>query len=312
MYRAYMIISFLQAWMLRTVILGASICVLSCGEYGHASETKPIEEDKLMGSSYISACDKVVESDPYFHDTIYVQTADEFIQGVRSNRVIKLVGRQYLFASTQVISHVENVKIVGEGFTECMSEDAYAAVLVFQHCHNIYLDSFIIGYAESLDHVGTQGILSISHAHSFHISHCTLLGSGGFGLATSDVCKFSFWNSEITQCRGLLFNLENSQQVEFKGAKFHDNNLAISVLGGFSKSTKEASFVDCEFRNNTPKMIGNPAFNFLENWKDFDEKILFKNCTFRNNKGYAWYGDKIRLEDCVIDSADFIGLQEKR
>ena len=55
-------------------------------------------------------------------------------------------------------------------------------------------------------------------------------------------------------------------------------------------------------------MVGNPAFNFRDNYKDFNEQILFTNCTFKNNKGFKWYGDKIKLSNCKIDSSDFIGF----
>lgn len=47
----------------------------------------------------------------------------------------------------------------------------------------------------------------------------------------------------------------------------------------------------------------------MNNYQDFDEKIIFKNCTFKNNKGFKWYGGKIKLEQCEIDSTDFIGLK---
>lgn len=42
-------------------------------------------------------------------------------------------------------------------------------------------------------------------------------------------------------------------------------------------------------------MTENPAYNFEGNWTNFDKQIIFSNCTFKNNKGFKWYGVKIKL-----------------
>ena len=137
-------------------------------------------------------------------------------------------------------------------------------------------------------------------------------GSGTNGLATFDVYNLKFTNFEITQSTSLIFELEKSRKIEFKNSKFQNNNLSISVLGGFTSSTKDISFVNCDFLNNLPDQTGNPAFNFYDNSEegDLEVKIIFTNCTFKNNKGFKWYGDNIKLNNCILDSSGFIGIQK--
>jgi hypothetical protein len=160
-----------------------------------------------------------------------------------------------------------------------------------------------------MGHKGEQGAIRISYSSHIDITDCKLIGSGTFGLITSHVNKLIFTNSEITACSALIFELDSCRNFEFLESKFHNNNLGASVLGGFTNSTRDINFLKCDFINNKPHMTGNPAFNFMNNYDDFDNPIIFTNCTFRNNKGYKWYGKNIELINCKIDSSDFIGLQ---
>lgn len=304
-----MTVVFLHNWILRIVILGLFPFFSSCGANGNNNRIEHMNQDKIISKSYFELCDEVKDSIEYFVDTIMVKTTEELINEIRSNRVLKLVGYKYSFDSTLHIDNIENLKIIGTGFSELMIFEKNATVINLLNSHNISLESLIIGHSENQGHIGKQGILRIEHSSNISISNCKLLGYGTFGLVTNDVCNLKFANSEITECTAIIFEFEKSRKFEFEYSKFQNNNLSISVLGGFTNSTKEIAFLNCEFLNNKPDMTGNPAFNFMDNWEDFDEKIIFKNCTFKNNKGYKWYGDKIKLDNCKIDSSDFIGLQ---
>ena len=101
----------------------------------------------------------------------------------------------------------------------------------------------------------------------------------------------------------------HSSNIEFINSKFYNSDLATSVLGDFTNSTKDQIFLKCEFLNNKPAMVGSSVFNFMGIYENFDESIIFTNCIFKNNKGFKWYRDKIELKDCKIDSTDFIIFQ---
>lgn len=289
----------------------------------------PKNESDLNTWNCYKLSEDIIDNNVYYLDTVTVQTTEELIQQIRSNRLIRLIDKEYILRSSSyyqgvenedtsyfeqkqglLIDSIKNLKIVGTGSSKLLAYERNATVLNFSNSYNIHLDKIIIGHTESPGLECQQGVLRISHSYNIDISNCKLFGSGTFGLVTYDVYNLNFSNSEITECTALIFELEKSRKVEFKNSKFHNNHLATSVLGGFTTSTKEISFLNCEFLDNKPDMVGNPVFNFFDNYKDFNDLIIFTNCTFKNNKGYKWYGEKIRLDNCKIDSTDFIGLRE--
>jgi len=290
----------------KNIIFCLLILFSSCRD--HENKSKSPNDDKFSIGSYYDLSDDILDNNEYYEDAVTVQTAEELIKQIRSNRIIKLVDNEYILKSTLLIDSIKNLKIIGTTSSKLMIDERNATVVKLLNSHNIHLDSLIIGHAESPGHKGEHGIVNIGHAYNINISNCKLFGSGTFGLITYDVYNLKFTNSEITESTFLIFELEKSRKFEFKNSKFYNNNLSISVLGAFTNSTKEISFLNCDFLDNQPEMAGNPAFNFMDNWKDFDKPIIFTNCTFKNNKGYKWYGDKITLNDCKIDSSDFIGF----
>lgn len=291
---------FFHSWVLRYVLLSFLIIFSWCRANDNKNE-ESIDDKSMNRSSFVMTNAST--------DTISVQTAEELIKHIKSNRVIELANHEYQLSSTLLIDRIKNLKIVGPGISNLLITGKNEAVLDISNCHNIQLTNLIIGHSESPGYEGEQGVLRISHSDHINISNCKLLGAGTFGLITYDVHNFRFSNSEITDCTALIFELEKSRNFIFENSKFQHNNLSISVMGGFTNSTKEISFENCAFLNNKPKMTGNPAFNFRDNYTDFDEKITFSNCRFMNNKGYKWYGDKIELRNCKIDTTDFIGLK---
>ncbi len=286
-------------------------------------QSKPIPYDGY----YFNLSDKLVDNNAYYEDTVTVRTSEELIRAVSNNRLIRLMDKEYILRSSSyyqaaekgdtsyfeekqglLIDSIKNLKIIGTGSSKLLAYERNATVLKFTNSYNISLDSIIIGHTEQPEYDCEQGVLRVSHSYNIDISNCKLFGSGTFGLVTYDVYNLNFSNSEITECTALIFELEKSRKVTFTNSRFHNNDLSTSVLGGFTNSTKEVEFLHCEFSDNTPKMEGNPAFNFMDNYKDLDEPILFINCTFKNNKGFKWYGEKIKLDKCRIDSSGFIGL----
>lgn len=288
-------------------------------------QNKPIPYDGY----YYDLSDKLLDNNQYYEDTVTVRTSEELIRQIKSNRLIRLVDKEYILKSASyyqavekndtsyfeekqglLIDSIKNLKIVGTGSSKLLAYERNAMVLKFSNSYNISLDNIILGHTEDPEYDCEQGVLKIIHSYNIDISNCKLFGSGTFGLVTYDVYNLDFSDSEITECTSLIFELEKSRKITFTNAKFYNNDLSISVLGAFTNLTKKVGFLNCEFIDNTPKMEGNPAFNFMGNYRDFDEPILFTNCTFKNNKGFKWYGEKIKLDNCKVDSSGFIGLEK--
>ncbi len=302
-----MTVLFLHTWILRSVILCSLTCFFSCGNTEYRINDS--NGNQLSSRYSYDLADTSKRYDENRIDTVTIQNTEELIQHIRSNRVIELINTEYVLTSTLLIDSIKNLKIVGTGLAKLMIKKRNATVLKLSNSHNVQFASLIIGHTESPGHTGEQGTMRINHSKNINISNCKLLGSGTFGLITLDVDNLKFVNSEITKCTVLIFELEKSRKIEFINSKFYNNDLATSVLGGFTNSTKDVTFLNCEFFNNKPVMTGNPAFNFMDNYEDFDDPIIFTNCLFKNNKGFKWYGDKIELNDCKIDSTDFIKFE---
>lgn len=254
--------------------------------------------------SYISLQKQVFQK-----DTVVVNTAVELVKSIRSNRLIKLSESNYNIKNTLEIDSVNNLKIEGNLNAKIIVLDNVSSVVSLSNCTNIFIDSLEISYSKNSTDSRNQGGLKIKDSRKISISNSKLIDIRTVGLTTYNVNDLTVNNTLITGCTGFLFELEKSKRIEFKKVKFLNNNLGASVLGGFTNSTEQVRFLDCEFKNNIPAMIGNPVFNFRDNFSDFKDKITFKNCLFKNNKGYKWYGEKIKLIECEIDSTDFVGLQ---
>ncbi len=296
---------FVHNWILR-IVIGSMSIFLSCETNRN---NKNIESIKIINAkSHFEECDKFKKNQSVFMDSIFVKSVDELKSQLGNNRVLFLGKQNYKLESTLQIDSIQNLKIVGDETTRLMIDKQNSTVLKLSNSNNFRIENVVIGHSTNQGHTGEQGIVRIEHSSNINIENCIILGAGTFGLIAKDVCRLTIENSEITKCSALIFELNRSQKIEFKNTKFQNNNLAISVLGGFTNSTKKVTFTDCMFLNNQPEMNGNPAFNFDNNYQNFKEQIIFKNCTFKNNVGYKWYGDKIKLENCKIDSTDFIGL----
>jgi len=299
---------FVHNWILR-IIIGSMYIFLSSSTNGNSQKIE--SEIKMNGKSHFQYCDKLNENQAVYIDTIFVETTDELRDHLRNNRVLILGSKKYKLQSTLQIDSIENLKILGTITSELMISDQNSTVLNLLNSKNFSIENVIIGHSTNQGYLGKQGIIRIEHSSNINIFNCKILGAGTFGLVTKDVCNMKFENSEITKCTALIFELHKSRKIEFKNSKFQNNKLAISVLGGFTNLTKEVTFTDCLFLNNQPKMSGNPVFNFDNNYQNFEEQIIFRNCLFKNNIGYKWYGEKIKLENCKIDSSDFIGSQRQ-
>ena len=288
------------------IVISSILIFFSCGT--NEKIEKINSKNKFSGKSHFEHCYEFNETPSVSMDTIFVETTEVLLSQLGNNKILILGSKKYKLASTLLIDNIENLKIIGIGYSELMISDQNATVLKVLNSQNCSIENITIRHSISKGHSGEQGVLRIEQSSNINILNCKILGAVTFGLVTKDICGLKFENSEITKCTGLIFELDKSKKVEFKNSKFHNNKLAISVLGGFPNSTKEIIFTDCDFVNNQPDISGNPAFNFDNNYQDFEEKIIFRNCTFQNNVGYKWYGKKIKLENCTIDSSDFIGL----
>lgn len=290
---------------LLSIGLGSILLVfVSCSDVELHSE-KPLEVESLIKSTYQLSQDELDHS-VFYNDTFLVSNSQELLESIGSNRLIKLASKDYAISSNLIINQVKNLRIEGGLGLKIQMTGKGKNVVLIKDSHNIQLDSLVISPSLKQGLSGDPGVLRIQGSYNISLNHCQIIGSSGFGLVTEDALNFKFINSEIRSSTDLIFELQKSRKCYFSNSVFQDNNLNISVLGGFTFGTREVYFTECLFKNNQPKFPGNPLFNFMENVDLANGKIVFKDCSFRNNKGYKWYGEKMELINCKIDSTDFI------
>jgi len=239
---------------------------------------------------------------------IEVHNTKELLASLGNDREILLTEEKFGLDSTLVLEGFSNLKIIGSANSELFVQGGSTATIEVYNCEGIRLENLLIGNPNVELNRWNGGTVILQNSDSILMQSCTIYGQNAIGLLVKKVKNFVFSNSEITSCKAFIFELEQSENCLFANSRFYDNHLKVSVLGGFTNGTREVTFSRCDFFSNIPDLIGNPAFNFNENYKDTTDKILFENCAFKNNKGYKWYGDKIELTNCQIDSSDFIGF----
>lgn len=340
-------IIFLNNWILQSTVLCFLICFFSCKNseskdrllnYNDSSNHKTIlftskkdsipkgtnlkklatENDSLLKhpigepspkyNPYYHLSKDLIDNNVYYADTIIVRTTEELIKNLKNNRLIQLIENEYNLDSLLLIKQIKNLKIVGTGASKLLLNNKNGTVLMLVNSHNIHLEGLIIGRPENLAFNEEQGVLRIDYAYNINISNCKIYGPGTIGLRTYGVYDLVFSDSEITGCGILIFHIARCRAFKFVHSKFHDNFLVTSVLGGFTNASREISFLDCAFLDNKPEMPGNPAFN----QSDIYESVLFTNSVFKNNKGFKWYKDRVRLINCQIDADDFINFPENK
>lgn len=286
-----------------TLILALAFC--SCNSKLIENKTQKDEEVSIPNLRFDRSVEQL-QTRVFYEDSILVHTAQELVEGIKSNRFIQLVNRHYQLNSALFIDSIKNLKIQSLDSSRISVLNGQSNVISISNSQGIELNNLIIGNSSKPFGKGEVGVVRINHSYEVAIENSGIIGRGSFGLKCFDVVDFQFNNSKITDCSKLIFELEKSKNCIFNNSSFHDNELSISVLGGFTNSTKQVFFNNCDFRKNLPAMTGNPAFNFMDNVNSPEDHIVFTNCSFENNPGYVWYGEKIDLINCEMDSADFL------
>lgn len=268
----------------------------------------------------------MLDSKVYYKDTVTVSTSKELIAHIQSDRLIRLTDEDYILRDTPemiidnqdttyyfekqgiLVDSVKNLKIVGTGKSRLLAHPRNATVLKFRHVHNIELDNIEIGHTEMPGYDCESGVLIINYAYNIKITNCKLFGSGTVGLSTYAVYNMELLDSEIAECTEAIFVLSRTRKAVFKNTRLHNHRVSFPQLASFRNASKELSFINCVFENNSskdPDLAENSIFGI----HDLEEKILFDSCTFSNNPDFNWFGDGVRLVDCMLDKETFMDFQ---
>ena len=247
-----------------------------------------------------------VRSDDTIRDTVTANNIRELETLIRSNRQINLLGKDYkvygLEAYVLRIRNIHDLDIVGEETTTILG-GSEATVLSVVKSNNITVQNVSLMSYPDTGRRCQGGVLDLYNLTNLSLTNVTIRGKGAVGLVAKEIQGLEMSHSEITGCTCMIFELENSHNCQFNNVLFHNNNVVMSVLGGFTEGAGDINFNQCQFVNNQPKLVGNPAFNFAYNSEE--QPVIMTDCTFDNNKGFKWYVNQIKLIDTNIDTTDF-------
>ena len=229
---------------------------------------------------------------------ITVDTPDEFVDAIGSDRTIQLKGSTiYLSNVSQdkqganykfieeydghelTIFGVNNLKIIGLGDkpVKIITKPVYGDVIVFENCNNITIENVDAGHGPEKGGC-TGGVFNISNSKNFTINKSIMYGSGMEGITASNVTGLKCNNSIIKGCTSSIMTLDGCNDFEFNTCEFTDNKEFDLINISNCISVK---FDSCSFTNNqtgTDDFSDYAIFNVSQSMS-----IVLKDCMILNN-----------------------------
>jgi Right handed beta helix region len=255
---------------------------------------------------------------------ITVNTAEEFLQAIAPNRMIKLNPTTFVLSSLDpqkrteyawfrkvfdgyelVIENVENLTIVGSGRqpARILTQPRYADVFSFRNCQNIILNNFEAGHSPDLGFC-RGGVLEFADCENVQINDAILFGSGTLGITAKNVRGLSCRNIVIKECTYEILCLSQSQNIEFKQCRFF-SNAEFSLVKIYA--AKNIKFLKCQFYDN--KVSGSPTGEayFFSVWNSSPVELI--ECRFERNTApfFANSSQAVRLIRTLISQNSFSG-----
>lgn len=280
-----------------------------------ANESKD-EASNIAKKAYVNSEDEPFDFNMEFNyfDTISVKNSEELLNNIKSNRLIKLVEFEYILNKNSdyypqgiLFDSIHDFKILGTGKSKLFAFERNATVLIFTNSYNVKLSNLTIGHTEEPNQNCEEGVLKFIDCQNVVIENCKLFGSGTYGLTVSNVRNLLFNASSITECTNRILTVAKSHNIKFVNSKFHNNTLSSPNLAVFSES-KNVIFEGSEIIDNEttqPDLAENAIFEI----RNEINQIQFNNCTFLRNKDFNWFGDKLKLNSCKVDSSKFADFQ---
>lgn len=196
---------------------------------------KPMEEYEKQLADYKRIVLKAVKNQAKEEETlelITVETAEEFLRAIGSNRKILIKSGTYIipysFSSEFVnvnegettIKNVKNLVIEGQGEKPVtILSEAYGYVFSFPDAENITLINLRMGH---LNEYCKAGVLKFG-GENIRIDRCILFGCGEWGLTTSGVENMQVTNTLISDCTTQALQLYKSKNITFENCIFTRN-----------------------------------------------------------------------------------------
>lgn len=250
-------------------------------------------------------------------DTVVVNNAEDFLNSVKSNRVIVLeegiynitIDRMESIDNKHVeiqdnpttmnglkIKDVQNFDLIGKDNVEIVTDNQSDHVLIIKNCENLYISNITMGHTDRGDCEGA--VIDISNCKSVKFSKLDLYGSGMIGLWCTNVQTFEIDNCIIRECTEQLLRLHNCSDVNIKNSIFKET-YGYQLIG-IEDSTKNVVFDNCEIMNNSFYSSKSSIFYFYNH----GENLTLKNCYIHDNKSEIFIDNdnNTKIENCNFEN----------
>ncbi len=245
-----------------------------------AMERVHLEKGRLFTSLVADNRDnKVVE----------VSTADELIEAIASDRIIRIRKGRYDISSssyiknrkvswvdeydgpTPVIKGVYNIAFIAEEGVEIVIKPAYGWVFSFENCSNITISGITFGH--TIPGYCLGGVLRFKNCDTVEVDYCDLYGSGTVGVSLEHTRSFSMSNSIIRDCTYGLVSIQRSADIVFTDTSLNNTGEYNLVEVSASENVK---WVRCTFSDNR----GTTLFSI----DTMSNAICTESCEFSRNR----------------------------
>ena len=230
--------------------------------------------------------------------TVIVNTTEEFVNAIGSDREIELTGGVYILSGVSPYKEYPDCRFVPvfDGFelqvnkvknlviknknnekVKILTNPKYGYVLSFIDCGNIVIENIEAGHGPEKGYC-TGGVLKFENCKSIVLNNNELFGSGTEGITAIKVSELVINNSEIKNCSYSIMTLDSVGSVSINNCEFK-NNREFDMFN--LTNSQDIIFNNCSIKNNSSENTSYSnycLFNVL-----LSKNIILNNCEIKNN-----------------------------
>jgi hypothetical protein len=226
---------------------------------------------------------------------VTVETAQEFVNAIGSNKRILLKPGVYNLSTIEQINKADNsitwetvydgkelniqgihnltIEGMDSGKVEIKVTPRYANIMNFTNASNVTIKNVIAGHTPA-PYECNAGVIKFSNSSDISIMNSELYGCGSIGLDLNNVKRLEASNCKIDHCSLRAIQIYNSEAVKFIENKIvnHEAYSNIIMING----SRDITFEKCEIADNN-----NFGWSFIE--ASENSNVLLDKCVIKNN-----------------------------
>jgi hypothetical protein len=260
-------------------------------------------------------------------DKIIVKNSLEFIDAIKSNRIIELAaglnindippymeGEFYFIdqqydAHTLVLRGLHNLEIVGQGLSpvEVLNSNVNSEVLEFQNCANIKIRNINAGHGPRKGEQCYGGVLNFDRCQGISVDKSILYGSGSEGITAYEVKGLKCVNTTIFGCTHAALSLDKSSEISIKNCEIFENDFYdLFRIYDCSNFVMESCKIE---RNHVHECVEHDIRFAYHSLFDVNESlsVVVRNCKINNNVACYLLNSRtaLQMDGTTLDNNDF-------